>query len=333
VLLAFLVLGMRVASAAPAAAPDRLRDNLYGVEFVDEKLGWTVGAFGTIFRTVDGGASWHPQVSHTTEMLYDVDFVDAEKGWIVGRSGLILRTENGGETWTAQPSGVDKHLFGVDFVDAEFGVAIGDWGSILVTSDGGRSWQSRALEEDVILNDVAMRDRARGVIVGEIGTILTTADGGASWQRAESGIDKTLFGVSFSDAQSGWAVGIDAIILHTDDGGATWEVRHGSVDVRELEQVGFAQAFDSPSLYAIAVAGDVGFAAGEIGAVFVTADGGHTWQRRPSKEEDEGVWYRALSLVPGTHGAIVGAKGARLLIGAGKIESEAEDSRAAQTLH
>jgi photosystem II stability/assembly factor-like uncharacterized protein len=326
-------MGEGAGSAAPRPGSDRLKDNLYGVKFIDQQQGWVVGAFGTIFHTLDGGRSWYPQLSHTTEMLFDVDFVDAKTGWISGRSGLILHTADGGETWTKQESGTDKHLFAVDFVDRDFGVAAGDWGAIVSTHDGGASWTSHTLEKDVILNDVAMIDRSRGFVAGELGTILKTEDGGTSWQRVESGVEKTLFGISFSDARSGWAVGVDAIIVQTEDGGDTWTLRNGSTEIRELEQVGFAQALDNPSLYGIAVEGDVGFAVGEIGSVLVSADGGRTWRRQSSDENRQGTWYRAISIVPGTHGAIVGAKGARLLISEGKVEPRAEESRAAKTFH
>jgi photosystem II stability/assembly factor-like uncharacterized protein len=332
VFLVLLLTGARVAPAAPAPGADRLKDNLYGVKFVDADHGWVVGAFGAVFRTVDGGKSWQPQVSHTTEMLFDVDFADAKNGWIVGRSGTILHTTDGGENWTKQ-SGTDKHLFAVDFVDGQYGVTVGDWGVILSTSDGGQTWASRSLENDVILNDVAMIDRSHGFLVGELGTIMKTEDGGATWQTVESGIQKSLFGVAFSDARNGWAVGIDAIILQTEDGGATWERRNGSVEVRELEQVGFAQALDNPSLYAVAVSGNRGFAAGEIGAVMTSEDGGRTWQRKPSRQDEQGTWFRGVSLA-GTNGAIVGAKGERLLIKVGVVvEPGPEEPRAAPAAH
>lgn len=332
VFLVLLSLGVSVASGAPAPGTDRLKDNLYGVKFIDQNQGWTVGAFGTVYRTSDGGKSWQPQVSHTTELLFDVDFIDPKTGWVVGRSGTILHTTDGGETWVKQNAGTDKHLFAVDFVDGQFGVAAGDWGVIVSTSDGGQTWNSHALENDVILNDVAMIDRSRGFIVGEVGTVLKTEDGGATWQPLDSGVQKTLFGVSFADASNGWAVGIDAIILQTADGGATWERRNGSVEVRELEQVGFAQALDNPSLYSVAVSGNHGFAAGEIGAVITSEDGGRTWQRRPSGEDEQGTWYRAVS-VAGAAGAIVGAKGERILIKEGVVQARPEEPRAAPAPH
>jgi photosystem II stability/assembly factor-like uncharacterized protein len=56
-----------------------------------------VGVGGTIVRTTDGGATWTPQASGTTNILHGVSFVDANTGTAVGDSGTILRTDTGGE--------------------------------------------------------------------------------------------------------------------------------------------------------------------------------------------------------------------------------------------
>jgi photosystem II stability/assembly factor-like uncharacterized protein len=317
-----------------AAGAPAIKDNLYGTKFVDGQRGWAVGAFGVIAITRDGGESWQTQPSKTTQQLYDVDFIDAKQGWIVGRQGLILHTANGGTSWEPQTSGSGQHLFSVDFVDAQYGVAVGDFGAILVTTDGGEHWRDHTLSRDVVLYDVAMVDRTRGWIAGEMGTVLTTADGGESWTEQDPGVQKTLFGVYFADAQHGWLVGIDALILRTADGGETWQVQNGSTEIRGLEQVGFGQAYDNPSLYAIGVVGDLGVAVGEIGAIYLSRDGGQTWTRQDTSENPSGAkWFRAVSIVPGTHGAIVGAAGARELIVDGRIEGLHGGTRAAEAVH
>ena len=322
------------AAAVPTPPTLPLKDNLYGTKFIDAKRGWVVGAFGTIAHTSDGGASWQAQPSKTTQQLYDIDFVDAQHGWIVGRQGLILHTADGGTTWEPQTSGTDQHLFGIDFADAQNGVAVGDFGAIVTTRDGGQHWENHALSEDVILYDVFMLDSNRGWIAGELGTVLATTDGGLTWAKEDTGGGKTLFGIYFADAQRGWAVGIDAIILHTTDGGQTWRLQNGSTEVRALEQVGFGQAYDSPSLYAISVIGGVGVAVGEIGAIYMSSDGGETWVRQDSAQKASGPkWFRALSMVPGTHGMIVGAGGALVPIDSGRIQEGDGGTRAAEALH
>ena len=172
-------------------------------------------------------------------------------GWIVGRSGLILHSSDGGETWSEQKSGMEKHLFAVDFVDPQHGCAVGDWGAILATDDGGETWQPRPLPEDVILNDVDMVSPTEGWIAGEMGTILAYRGRGEDLDASRTAASRNPSSAFTSSMpQRGWAVGIDALILHTSDGGQTWQVLNGSTEVRALEQVGFAQAYDNPSLYA-----------------------------------------------------------------------------------
>lgn len=299
------------AGRAPAAArePVHLIDNFYATKFVDANLGWTVGAFGTIFQTRDGGATWRPQASHSVESLFSVDFADATHGWIVGRVGTVLHTNDGGDTWEKQTPDTKQHLFGVCALDAQHAWAIGDWGTIISSADAGASWQIHALDRDIILNAEAWPDSTHGWIVGEGGAILATADGGATWTDQTSGVEKTLFGTSFSDGQHGWAVGLDGLILRTTDGGQTWQVQHGDTQISTLDQVGFKEAFDNPTLYAIAVTPTYGYAVGDNGAVFDSSDGGQTWQRKAVPAAANLRWIRAVSLVSGTHGMLVGANG------------------------
>ncbi|MGD9762755.1 MAG: WD40/YVTN/BNR-like repeat-containing protein [Candidatus Binatia bacterium] len=317
------------AAAAPGGGP--VGDALYGTKLVGSDRGWAVGAFGTILRTDDAGRTWAASPAHTTQHLYDVDFVDRSHGWIVGRSGIILHTADGGQTWRRQDGGAGKHLFGVDFADDNCGVAVGDWGVIVVTRDGGRTWEDRSLGSDIILNDVSMLDCVRGWTVGERGTVLATSDGGRSWAALPTGVDKTLFGVHLADDR-GWVVGIDGLILHSADGGTTWQVQNGSTDVRAPEQVGFAAAHDTPSLYAIDIADQFGIAVGEAGAVFLSTDAGRSWTRQVASDAGRVRWYRAVSLASGGGGVIVGADGQRSRIAGGRIHGAEGGGRAAQTV-
>ncbi len=313
-----------IPTASRSEAAEVIRDNLYGTSFVSADEGWACGAFGTIVHTADAGKSWQVQTSGTLEALFSIDFADQHHGWAVGRSGTIVFTSDGGQTWKPAAAPSAKHLFRVDFFDTNFGIAVGDWGVILVTKDGGASWTEHSLEEDVILNSVSIMDRQQAIAVGEIGSIFRTQDGGTTWTKASSGIDKTLFGVTCIDVSRCWAVGIDALILRTDDAGESWEVLNGSTEMRALEQVGFGQAFENPSIYAIDLSGDFGVAAGELGSVFVSRDGGQMWKRLEASKNWALPWFRDLDVVSGARGAIVGAGARRVMIDDGKIEIAAE---------
>lgn len=331
-LVALCLLAVSVAAAAPHGGV-RITDNLYGTKFVNAEDGWAVGAFGTIVRTKDGGKSWRPQLSHTVEHLYSVDFIGVLNGWVCGRSGLILHTTDGGDTWETQRSNSDRHFFKVRAIDNQRAWVVGDWGAIFATRDGGKTWENHSLTRDVILNSQSWPDAEHGWIVGESGTIIATQDGGATWTEQRSGVEKTLFGVAFADAQHGWAVGLDGIILRTTDGGQSWQAQHGDTSVGALEQVGFAEALDNPSLYDVVVAGRQGYAVGDVGCVYASEDGGNTWHKKDVSGDWGLHWIRAISLVSGTHGGFVGADGLTMRIEGTQITPPDKVDHAAETVH
>ena len=61
-------------------------DDLNGVTFADDSVGYAAGRNGTILKTIDGGATWTPQVSGTAADLLGVDFADALNGVAVGKT-------------------------------------------------------------------------------------------------------------------------------------------------------------------------------------------------------------------------------------------------------
>lgn len=295
--------------ATPSTSAAVTADHLYGTSLLSNGEGWAAGAFGTILYTRDGGVTWYPQTSGVTEPLFDIDFADAQHGWAVGRSGRVLGTHDGGKTWRAQASATTNHLFEVVALGRQRAWAVGDWGTVVTTTDGGATWQDRSLGRDVILNGMSWPDETHGWIVGEAGEVLATEDGGKTWHERRSGVDKTLFGVFFETPQRGWIVGLDGLILRTDDAGMTWQVQHGEAAVAGLEQVGFAEAFGNPSLYAVTVTEGYGMAVGDNGSIFVSADGGARWRRSTDVAAARMRWVRGVSLGDDGRGVVVGANG------------------------
>jgi photosystem II stability/assembly factor-like uncharacterized protein len=75
---------------------DTYFDYLKSVYFINNSVGYTVGFYGGIYKTTDGGVNWFRQASHTNSSLYSVFFMDNNTGWAVGDNGNILKTTNGG---------------------------------------------------------------------------------------------------------------------------------------------------------------------------------------------------------------------------------------------
>lgn len=69
-------------------------NSLWCVYFIDNSIGYAVGAGGTILKTTDGGLSWINQISNTIRSLNSVHFpVDANIGYVVGDSGPNIKDD------------------------------------------------------------------------------------------------------------------------------------------------------------------------------------------------------------------------------------------------
>lgn len=268
-------------SPLPSSLPEPPSEsvNLYGVSFVNDQEGWTVGANAVILHTIDGGATWSPQVSGGLADLTAVQFLaDGRQGWAVGDEGVILHTTDGGAAWGRQASGREAALKALHFLpDGRQGWVAGGSSTVLHTSDGGTIWVPQSISPQVsyLASVYFLPDGRQGWVVGVDGMIFHTNDGGATWARQSSGTQRELRSVQFlADGLQGWTVGYGApigdaqddtgTILHTIDGGATW-VRQSSGTPWQLESVRFLAD------------GRQGWTVGSNGTILHTVDGGNSW--------------------------------------------------------
>ncbi|WP_417228126.1 WD40/YVTN/BNR-like repeat-containing protein [Amphritea sp.] len=168
----------------------------------------------------------------------------------------------------------------------------------------------------------------RLVAVGERGNILLSDDQGLNWRLANSPIGYGLTSVAFPTATVGYAAGHRGVVLKTEDAGLHWvQVLDGKTasklafdqlpsdidssiaeTVRRLSGDGadrpfFDLWFDSP---------DRGFVVGSYGLIFMTEDGGLTWDSLIHKVENPfGFHFYSISrlldgsvLISGEQGGI-----------------------------
>lgn len=69
-------------------------DVFFGIDFVDQNIGYAVGSGGMIVRTTDGGATWMAEQSGTTEVLQGISIRDGVV-YVVGANGTVLRRAAG----------------------------------------------------------------------------------------------------------------------------------------------------------------------------------------------------------------------------------------------
>jgi len=275
-------------------------NSLISVYFLDEFNGWSVGEFGAILQTTDGGENWNQQNSGTNKNLNCVCFTDTSTGWICGAQGTILKTTDGGNNWLSQNSFTVFNLLSIDFFDESTGWVVGVSGTILKTTNSGTNWTPQNSPFSEIISAVDFVDSLYGWAATYASgatetTIIKTTDGGEIWELVNVPmlIPFPVFSVDFIDRNTGWVVGYLEIIYKSTNSGYTW-----------IEQ----QSWSSESLlYSVSFADENnGWTVGSDGLIDHTSDGGNLWETQTSGTTNilQDVYF-----VNSTTGWIVGDNG------------------------
>lgn len=220
---------------------DSVSSWLKSVYFTSFNNGITVGAYGKVLKTTDGGNIWNPVTipgSVVQRNFNSVFFVDALNGFIAGGRqnndsiSTILKTTDGGNTWTVSKDVQGYWLRSIHFPSADIGYAVGDNGLLLKTIDAGATWVTKSIPGSAgtrNFSSVFFTSDQVGYIVGgnmltdTIRTILKTVNGGDSWTILFDSISPVLNDVFFINANEGYIVGYKGTVLHTADAGNTWQ--------------------------------------------------------------------------------------------------------------
>jgi photosystem II stability/assembly factor-like uncharacterized protein len=288
-------------------ADEKLRDDLFGVSFPNEKDGWACGRWGCVLNTTDGGKTWTPQESGIDYTLSSIHFVDPKKGWAVGDEGTIIHTADGGKTWKKQESPVPFFLMDVHFENPLKGWIVTEQTHILFTDDGGKTWCIQFSDEDFILKSLSFCDPLHGWAVGEYGYIYHTRNGGATWEKQSGYFDISestgeieagifLFDVVAVNPRTAWAVGIDGCVIRTVDEGKIWQEVHTGTSKTQLFCIGIDQ--------------ETTILIGGNGVFLSSTDHGVTWQSPACEPPITYGWLYGLSQRGSSRFVAVGWEGA-----------------------
>lgn len=141
-----------------------------------------VGAFGQVFRSRDGGASWESlldRLDNPDNLHHNAITLTPAGAWVVAsEGGRIYLSADAGDTWRRVETGYNGTLFGVIEAPSERGAlwAHGFAGSLLASRDQGVSWQ--ALPSLGRLPLVASARNAAGqVAIVSLNGVVHLADG------------------------------------------------------------------------------------------------------------------------------------------------------------
>lgn len=237
--------------------------------------GYAAGAFGTLVRTDDAGATWSGLPTGLLTPLTELQVITPD-AFVVGGGCAARRSVDGGATFTRlyfNSLGCREPLEGMAFTDANTGYLVLRDGTVVGSTDGGATWSpktavpgTRAAGSNREPRDLAFVSPAVGFAATTQGHIYRTTDGGGSWTLV-SDTNRAVNDVTFIDATNGFAVGANGLFLVTTDGGATWTPKNTGADNVNFTTI---RAADATKAIATNEKGDF---------LLRTTDGGGTFSR------------------------------------------------------
>lgn len=216
-------------------------NDLKSVFFTNTNTGYTVGSYGIILKTVNGGSTWTESSVGLNTHLNSVFFTDPNTGYAVGKNlqnnGVIYKTTDAGISWTILTNTISNVLNAVYFPTANIGFAVGPDGLIIKTTDFGLTWITLPGGTTQTLNGVHFPSVTTGYVVGLNGTILKTTNGGATWNVLSVNTSDHLRSVSFNNQTKGCICGDNGTMLTTSNGGITWNLVNIYANSNQLNSV------------------------------------------------------------------------------------------------
>ncbi|MCX6279127.1 MAG: T9SS type A sorting domain-containing protein, partial [Bacteroidetes bacterium] len=162
-----------------ASPTEAINGSYHAFYFTSEDTGYFCGDFGYIIKTMDGGNTYSPLNSSTTQDLYSMAFINKNTGFAGSSSGTILKTMDGGNTWIEKHSGAFYGASRFLFLDSLHGYCLGSRIEYLKTDDGGETWTPVLFTlSNYNFGGMFFTDPDTGYLVGENGMIFKITNGG-----------------------------------------------------------------------------------------------------------------------------------------------------------
>jgi photosystem II stability/assembly factor-like uncharacterized protein len=224
-------------------------------------------AWGGLFRTADGGASWFQASSGKvigSALAVAVD--PRDRGHLLlGTDSGLLGSRNGGRDWEllATTDLIAGAVLAVA-VDYTGGTLFAATASTLVASDNGARWQSRLMPIGASPPRALVPDTrpAAFYLLGWSG-LFHTDDAGVTWSSLSAGLPGPVTKLLVGD--DGLLAISEGDLWSSHDGGRTWEHRNQGLPGAQLEAI----AIDTNNPRGVWAAGG--------GRVFSSQDSGRTW--------------------------------------------------------
>lgn len=156
---------------------------LMDVYFENEQVGYVVGVFNRLLKTVNGGETWEPWV-HRIDNPYELHFYSINAGkdglYITGEQGMVWRLEEDNQQFVSVATPYDGTLFGSAIGSDEL-VVFGMRGSAFLSMDQGQNWTRLEVDSVAGITDGMIFDNGAIALVNLAGELLISSDSGSSF--------------------------------------------------------------------------------------------------------------------------------------------------------
>ncbi len=241
--------------------------NLYDIEFLNDKTGWAVGDAGVVIKTTDGGNTWvnipNPSPMYCPN-LWSVLPLDSNIVFVTSGKDLIMKSTNGGINWDILNfcQSCNSSMPGITFLNKDTGWFLGSY-KVLRTYDGGitlDSFYAPWFEN----TDIYFKDINTGVFCGT-GRAFKSIDGGENWFDTNVPVIAYHVFMKLGHYENNlWLAGGGSPVFRSTDFGDTW---YNITPGRQIGSYGLHFVNDS-----------TGFIGRSRQNLIKTTDGGFNWQ-------------------------------------------------------
>jgi photosystem II stability/assembly factor-like uncharacterized protein len=186
--------------------------DMFSIDMVNDSIGFSCGGtvypHGVIYRTNDGGLTWH--YTYKPHEMKSVLMFNETTGYASGY-GAIYKTTDGGLNWNLTDAEND-YFMGLANSEINHVFAVGYQGSIIDTYIGTEHWNkknksNKPFDKRIHFNCIEFYDNKTGAVAGANGVIYITQDGGENWGEAYPFDGTQINSIVFTNANSGIAAG------------------------------------------------------------------------------------------------------------------------------
>ena len=251
------------------------RTDLLQASAANDEVIVTVGNYGVIVVSNDGGQSWKRHKLESQPSLIDVTHCPDGSLVALAMEGQVWLSQDNGGSWIERDTGTAEVPQALTCDPTGQLWVVASFSTILHSPDLGVNWEAHSFDEDLIFSHVQFFSSSDGLVTGEFGTLMLTRDGGQSWARAEP-VPAEFYPMAslFLDMEHGWVAGLNGTVFHTSDGGKTWVKQESD---------------SSAPLYTLVQSGGKIYAAGDFGTLLEY----RVQNGAQNKSGDKGHWIQS----------------------------------------